>query len=45
MGKFKAYRGQKRATRQPANAVPCLIIIALGMALVLLLFYSVLRSS
>ena len=45
MPKYKPYKGLKRGTRQGVNAVPCLILVALGLILISMLFYSALRSS
>src|SRR5579871_961511 len=46
MAKFKPARGKKgRAGAPPAAALPCVILILVGMALVMLFLYFVLRSS
>jgi len=44
MAKFKPARGKKKEA-PTRGAVPCLILLISGMALVLLLLYFVLKSS
>ena len=45
MAKFKAAGSRKApATRTNAAAIPCLLLIVLGTALVSLLFYEILKS-
>jgi hypothetical protein len=45
MAKFKAASAKKKATAKSfANAIPCLALIILGFALIMFLFYLVLRA-
>ena len=44
MGKYKAVRPGKKAS-QMRGAIPCLLLIIFGMALVFLLFYAMLKSA
>jgi hypothetical protein len=46
MAKFKAARGKAKSTRaRPPGAVPCVVIIFVGMALVMLFLYYVLKNA
>jgi len=45
MGKFKAARGKSSKQSTARGAFPCVIIILCSIALVGLLFYSILKSS
>ncbi len=45
MGKFKLARGKTKATTSSKGALPCLILIIGGMALIGILFYYVMKSS
>jgi hypothetical protein len=46
MAKFKPARGKRKASSgAPAAALPCVILILVGMVLVMLFLYFVLRSS
>jgi hypothetical protein len=45
MAKFKPARGKRKTASPPAAALPCVILILLGMVLVMLFLYFVLRSS
>ncbi len=46
MAKFKpAKKGKKGKSKFPGGAIPCLILVVSGMALITLLFYSILKSS
>jgi hypothetical protein len=44
MGKFKL-AGKKSKAPPKQGAIPCLIIVILGIALISLLFYSMLKSA
>ncbi|MCS6951629.1 MAG: hypothetical protein RMK57_03760 [Bryobacterales bacterium] len=45
MGKFKPAKAKKKAKpRSALSAIPCLILLVSGMALLSLLFYSILQS-
>lgn len=43
MGKYKAAKG-KRKKESSRGAIPCLILLILGISLFSLLFYAVVRS-
>jgi hypothetical protein len=43
MGKFKPARGRKAAPPKARGAIPCLILIVMGLLLMYALFVSVLR--
>ena len=46
MAKFKPARGKRKArSGSPAAALPCVILILLGMIFVMVFLYFVLRSS
>jgi hypothetical protein len=46
MAKFKPARGKKpKATGPPQGALSCVILVILGMVLVMLFMYFVMRSS
>ena len=46
MAKFKAAGSRKApAARSNAAAIPCLLLVVLGAALISLLFYELLKSS
>ena len=45
VSKFKPYRGPKKKEQSRANAIPCLVLIGLGLILIFVLFYSMLRAS
>jgi hypothetical protein len=45
MARFKAASAKKKTSAKSfANAIPCLVLIILGFALIMFLFYLVLRS-
>ena len=45
MGKYKAAGSRKaEAKKSNARAIPCLVLIVVGIALVSLLFYELLKS-
>jgi len=44
MGKYKL-AGKKKQDRSARNAVPCVVVIVLGIALFTFLFYAVLKAS
>jgi hypothetical protein len=45
MAKFKpAGKKKKGGTARPGGAIPCLILVVMGIALMSLLFYGILRS-
>jgi hypothetical protein len=44
MGKFKPARKDKKSKKGPSGAIPCLLLLISGIALVSLLFYSILKS-
>jgi hypothetical protein len=43
MGKFKPARGKAKATRVPQGGLPCVILVIVGMLLVMLFLYLVMR--
>lgn len=45
MAKLKPAKGGKKKKSSIAGAIPCLILILSGMALLSLLFYAILRSA
>jgi hypothetical protein len=45
MGKFKLVRGKTKSASSNKGALPCLILILSGMALIGVLFYYVMKSS
>ena len=45
MGKFKLVRGKTKTASSAKGAVPCLILIVGGIALIGILFYYVMKSS
>jgi hypothetical protein len=46
VAKFKlAGRKKKATTAKPGGAIPCIILVVLGIALMSLLFYAILRSA
>jgi hypothetical protein len=46
MAKFKPVRGKKgRADARPAAALPCVVLVIIGMALVMLFLYFVMRNA
>jgi hypothetical protein len=44
MAKFKLAGGKKAPTKSALKAVPCLVLVVLGIALMCLLFYLSLQS-
>ncbi len=45
MAKFKpAGKKKKSSTTRPGGVIPCIILVVLGIALMSLLFYGMLRS-
>ncbi|HEY1240509.1 MAG TPA: hypothetical protein VGF16_08120 [Bryobacteraceae bacterium] len=45
MAKFKPARGKAKRTAPPAGAVSCVVLVIVGMALVMLFMYFVLRNA
>jgi hypothetical protein len=45
MAKLKPAGGKKAAAKSARNAIPCVVLIVVGIALFTLLFYAVLKSS
>ena len=45
MAKFKAAGKKKAAAKRPGGAVSCAILIVMGIVLMSLLFYAMLKSS
>jgi hypothetical protein len=45
MGKFKPVKKGKGKRATPSGAVPCVMIVLLGILLLSLLFWAILRSS
>lgn len=45
MGKFKPSRGKKGKSARPPAALPCVILVLLGMVLVMLFLYFVMRNA
>lgn len=45
MSRFKGYRGPKRKGSPRANAVPCLVLLAIVIVVLMVVLYSVIRSS
>jgi hypothetical protein len=45
MAKFKAARPGKKKPSQSRGALPCIVFLISGMALLMLLFYSILRTT
>ena len=45
MAKFKPARGKKAPRPKARGAIPCIIFLISGMALLILLFYAILKPS
>src|SRR6185369_1432361 len=45
MGKYKPARGKAKTTRAPQGGLPCVILVILGMVLVMLFLYFVMRNA
>jgi hypothetical protein len=45
MGKFKLAHGKAKTASDAKRAVPCLILVVAGIALIGILFYYVMKSS
>ncbi len=45
MAKIKAARGRKKKDKSALQAIPCVILIISGIALLAMLFYALLQSS
>jgi hypothetical protein len=45
MAKFKPAGKKKAATSRPGGAIPCIVLVVLGIVLMSLLFWAVLRSA
>jgi hypothetical protein len=45
MAKFKPARSGKKKTSEVRGAIPCIVFLISGMALLILLFYSILRTT
>ena len=45
MGKFKPARGKKGKAVRPPAALPCVILVLVGMVLVMLFLYFVMRNA
>ncbi|HSB14356.1 MAG TPA: hypothetical protein VLE22_07845 [Bryobacteraceae bacterium] len=43
MGKFKL-AGRKKKSQKPGGAIPCIALIVIGIVLLSLLFYAILKS-
>jgi hypothetical protein len=43
MAKFKPVKGKQKAAPPPRGGLPCVILLASGMTLVILLLYSVMK--
>jgi hypothetical protein len=44
MGKFKLAGKKKNKSPRPGGAIPCIALIVIGIVLVSLLFYAILKS-
>lgn len=45
MAKFRAAGKKKTAPKRPGGAIPCIILVVMGIVLMSLLFYAILRSA
>ena len=45
MAKFKPARGKRKATGTPPAALPCVILILVGMALIMVFLYFVMKNA
>jgi hypothetical protein len=45
MAKFRPAKGKAKGARAPQGAIPCVILVISGMALVMLFMYFVMRGS
>jgi hypothetical protein len=45
MSRFRPYKGPKRKTTPRPNALPCVILLAMGFLLLAIMFYLMLQSS
>ncbi len=45
MAKFKPARGKPKGTRAPQGAIPCVILVILGILLLMLFMYFVMKGS
>ncbi len=45
MAKFKPVKGKKAKARGPAGAIPCVLLVVMGIVLLSLLFWAILKSS
>jgi hypothetical protein len=45
MSKYRAYKGPKRPQRATPNAIPCLVLVFLGLMLILFLLYYAMQVS
>jgi hypothetical protein len=45
MGKYKPARGKAKVSRAPQGGLPCVILIIVGMFLVMLFLYYVMKNA
>jgi hypothetical protein len=45
MAKFKPARGKRKAAGSPPAALPCVILILVGMALIMVFLYFVMKNA
>ena len=45
MAKFKAAGKKKAAAKRPGGAIPCIILVVMGIVLMSLLFYAMLKTA
>jgi hypothetical protein len=45
MGRFKPAKGKAKASRVPQGGLPCVILVIIGMLLVMLFLFFVMKSS
>jgi hypothetical protein len=45
MGKFKPARGKAKTAAMPQGGLPCVILVIIGMLLVMLFLYFVMRNA
>jgi hypothetical protein len=45
MAKFKPAKGKKKSAATPQGAIPCIVMVILAIAVVMLLLFLVMKSS
>jgi uncharacterized integral membrane protein len=45
MGKYKPVRGKAKTSRVPQGGLPCVILVIVGMLLVMLFLYFVMKNN